>query len=49
MCERAYRNDANNCRALADEFHDRSAEHFNIFEAATTYEFLAAETALETK
>ena len=46
MRERAYREKADSCRALADEFHDRPERPF-LFNAADVYERLADEHVLK--
>ena len=48
MCERAYRDEADNCRALADEFPDRPERPF-LLNAADIFEGLADEQALVTR
>jgi hypothetical protein len=47
MRERAYREEADNCRELAGEFHDRPEGPF-LLNAASVYEGLADERTLET-
>ena len=48
MLERAYRKEADNCRALADEFHHMPEGPF-LLNAANVYESLADEQVLETQ
>ena len=48
MRERAYRDEAENCRALADEFPDRPEGPF-LLNIADVYECLAEEQTLITK